>query len=175
MDKYFLTLPDESYSVQIMEYRSECLEYGTSMDGSGPLKHTQDPAIWIENSLLYMNKEAVPEGFVQTTQFLYVRESDNRLCGMIQVRHSFNEYLEKYAGNIGYNVRSSMRRQGIATLMLCDCLKFCKSIGLERILISCYTDNVAGRKVILANIGVYESCVTEPKRNKPLERYWITL
>ena len=31
---------------------------------------------------------------------------------MIQVRHYFNEYLEKYAGHIGYSVRPSEKRKG---------------------------------------------------------------
>ncbi len=173
MEKYSLILPNESYAEQISAYRSEFLEIGSSMDGCGPLRITDDPFVWLNITKQHLNRETVPEGRVQATQFLYVRESDNKICGMIQVRHYFNEYLEKYAGNIGYSVRPSERRQGIAKQMLKDCLPFCKSIGLDRVLLACLKENEGSRRVILANGGVYESTVLEPNSKVELERYWI--
>lgn len=173
MEKYSLVLPNESYAKQISAYRSEFLEANSSMDGCGPLRRTADPIEWIKITQMYMNRDTVPDDKVQATQFLYIRGGDNKLCGMIQVRHYFNEYLEKYAGHIGYSVRPSERRRGIATRMLRDCLPFCKSIGLDRVLISCLTDNEGSRRVILANGGVYESTVFEPNGKVELERYWI--
>ncbi|WP_312667561.1 hypothetical protein [Tissierella praeacuta] len=34
-----------------------------------------------------------------------MREKDKKIVGMIQFRHYFNEFLEKYGGHIGYSVR----------------------------------------------------------------------
>ena len=94
---------------------------------------------------------------------------------MLQVRHYFNEYLEKYAGHIGYSVRPSERRKGYAKWMLAQGLVFCRRIGLPRVLISCETENEGSRRTILANGGVYESTVHEPEEDIDLERYWIDL
>ncbi len=94
---------------------------------------------------------------------------------MIQVRHTLNEYLEKFAGHIGYSVRPSERRKGYATVMLSIVLPFCKDLGLEKVMISCTDQNTGSRKTILNNGGVYESTVHEPDKNVNLERYWITL
>ncbi len=94
---------------------------------------------------------------------------------MIQVRHRFNEYLEKYAGHIGYSVRPSERRKGYAKHMLALVLPFCRALGLERVLISCHDTNEASRRTILANGGVYESTVFHPDDGGMLERYWIDL
>ena len=94
---------------------------------------------------------------------------------MIQVRHYFNEYLEKFGGHIGYSVRPSERRKGYAKKMLKDCLKYCEEINLDKVLITCMDSNVGSRKTILRNGGVYENTVFEPSREVNLERYWITL
>jgi len=48
-----------------------------------------------------------------------------------------------------------------------------KKIGLEKVLITCYDDNIASAKVIENNGGVFER-FTE-KEGKKLRRYWITL
>ena len=97
------------------------------------------------------------------------------MVGAIQVRHRFNEFLEKYAGHIGYSVCHSERRKGYATQMLHHILPYCKKIRLHRILVCCLEGNEGSRKTILNNGGVYERTVHEPEGNVMLERYWITL
>lgn len=175
MEPIKLILPSEEYLDQVWAYRQECFEADSSMDGCGPLRRMETPAEWLAHVRAYMNPATVPEGKVQATQFLAVRESDGRLVGMIQVRHYFNEYLEKYAGHIGYSVRPGERRKGCAKEMLRLALPFCKGIGLDRVLISCTTDNEGSRRTILSQGGVYESTVHEPDEDVDLERYWITL
>jgi len=91
------------------------------------------------------------------------------------VRHTLNEYLEKYGGHIGYSVRPSERGKGYAKWMLSQGLFFCRSIGLPRVLIICRTENECSRRTILANGGVYENTVIEPDRKLELQRYWIDL
>ena len=93
---------------------------------------------------------------------------------MIQVRHEFNEFLEKYGGHIGYSVRPSERRKGYAKAMLAAALPFCwHELGLDRVLVSCLRENEGSRRTILANGGIYESTVLEPLDQVYLERYWI--
>ncbi len=170
-----LTAPTDEYVEEIRAYRQDFIDAGDSMDGTGPLRRFDDPEEWLREIKKYTDPETVPEGKVQATQFLFVRESDNRIVGMLQVRHCFNDYLEKYAGHIGYSVRPSERRKGYATRMLRQGLDFCRSIGLPRVLISCRVENEASRRTILANGGVYESTVFEPNENIGLQRYWIDL
>ena len=173
MDTIRLTTSIEKYLDQVWDYRQECLDAGSDMDGCGPLRQAKNPAEWLENVIRYTNPATLPEGKVQATQFLAVRESDNRVVAMIQVRHYFNEYLEKYAGNIGYSTRPGERRKGYAAEMLRQTLPFCRVIGLDRVLITCEPDNLASRRTILANGGVYEYTIHEPDEDIDLERYWI--
>jgi len=163
------------YANQIMEYRQEFLVAGDSMDGCGPLRRYDDPKEYLEMCRMMENPETVPEDKVLATQFLYVRKKDNKVVGMIQIRHYFNEYLEKYAGHIGYSVRPSERRKGYAKEMLKNVLPFCREIGLEKVLVVCIDGNIGSEKTILANGGVYESTVLEPNENRNLKRFWINL
>lgn len=175
MEDFILIRPTSQYASQISEYRQEFLDAGDSMDGCGPLRRFEDSNEYIKVCAGYEDPATVPDHWVPTTQFLFIRKSDNRLVGMIQVRHCFNDYLEKYAGHIGYSVRPSERCKGYAKEMLKMVLPFCREIGIAKVLISCIDGNIGSEKTIFANGGVYESTVYEPNGSRGLKRFWITL
>lgn len=167
--------PNIEYAEQIREYRREFLEFGGSMDGCGPLRRFEDPVEWIEYVTALKSPETAPPDRVPSTQFIYVREDDKKIVGMIQIRHYFNEYLEKYAGHIGYSVCPGERRKGYASEMLRLVLPVCRELGIEKVLISCLEDNEGSRRTILKNGGVYESTVYLSEKDEMLQRYWIDL
>ena len=167
--------PTMAYAKDIEAYRQEFLDIEGSMDGSGSLRRCATAEEWIEKCRLGKDPATVPANLVPATQFIYVRETDNRVVGMLQIRHYFNEGLRLYGGHIGYSVRPSERRKGYATAMLHDALPHCRELGITDVLISCLTDNEGSRRTILKNGGVYESTVHEPELNRDLERYWIHL
>ena len=175
MEEFILSRPTGEYAGQIALYRQEFLDAGDSMDGTGPLRRIDDPEEYIQVCKDYEDPEKVPSHLVPATQFLFIRKSDNKLIGMIQLRHRFNDYLEKYAGHIGYSVRPSERRKGYAKEMLRMALPFCREIGIDKVMITCINGNIGSEKTILANGGVYESTVHEPNENEDLKRFWITL
>ena len=157
--------PTMAYDRQIQAYRAEFLACGSSMDGCGRLRRFDDSAAWIA----YLRA-------AQDRTFLCVREEDDRLVGMVQIRPRLeNEVLERYAGHLGYSVAPSQRRRGYATAILAAALEKCRGMGLTGVLISCKPDNEASRRVILRNGGVYESTVYWPERDVWLERYRIEL
>ena len=170
-----LVEPAVEYSAQIRAYRQEFLDNGDSMDGTGSLRRFDDPKDWIENVKLYQNPRTVQEGRVQSTQYMLVREKDQKVVGMIDIRHYFNDYLEKYGGHIGYSVAPSERRKGYAARMLRMTLPKCKELGIEKVLITCISGNEGSKRTILKNSGRYESTVYEAEEGVYLERYWIEL
>lgn len=172
---YFLTRPSVEYATQTLEYRQEFLDAGDSMDGTGPLRRMATPEEYIQTCLDYEGPLKVPSHLVPATQFFFIRKRDKRLIGMIQVRHCFNDYLEKYAGHIGYSIRPCERRKGYAKEMLKMTLPFCHEIGIDKVLITCIDGNIGSEKTILANGGVYEYTIHEPNENVDLKRFWITL
>lgn len=170
-----LVEPSMEYDAQMQGYRQEFLDFGGSMDGCGSLRRFARTEDWLEQVESLKKPETAPPGLVPMTQFIYVREEDKKVVGVIQIRHYFNEYLEKYAGHIGYSVCPSERRKGYATAMLRLVLPKCKALGIDRVLISCVQGNEGSRKTILNNGGVFESTVLLEEKNVYLERYWIDL
>ena len=167
--------PSKEYCQQIYTYRKEFLDSGDSMDGTDGLRRMDDPEKWVEHSYSSKDPVNVPEGRVPATQYIFVREEDNKIVGMIQIRHYLNDYLEKFGGHFGYSVAPSERRRGYASLMLKTALPECKRLGIYKVLITCINTNIGSRKTILANGGIYESTVYEPDEQVYLERYWIEL
>ena len=167
--------PTMEYDRQIQAYRREFLETEGSMDGCGSLRRFETTREWLDQVEALRRPETTPPQLVPSTQYIYVRESDSKVVGVIQIRHCFNEFLEKYAGHIGYSVCPTERRKGYATQMLRLALPACKALGLDRVLISCVEGNEGSKRTILRNGGVYESTVYEPGEGVYLERYWIDL
>jgi len=174
-DTFKLLKPDETMLDEIASYRAAFLAAGDSMDGTGPLRRIEDPAEWIAVCRAGENRETTPPNWVPSEQFVFLRESDQRIVGMITFRHEFNDFLRDFGGNIGYSVHPEERRKGYAKRMLRECFKICRAFGLDRVLVSCLVENEASKSTILACGGVYEKTVYCERENVHLQRYWISL
>lgn len=163
---YMLVRPTAAYSRQISDYKAAFADCPDWLHGARGLAENRDPAEWLRD--LEENKE-------NYTQFLYVRRSDESIAGVIGIRHRPEEPAETWGGHIGYSVRPSERRKGIATQMLRDVLPYCKSIGLDRVLLTAGDENTGSVKAITANGGILETYVMSPKHHVRVGRYWIDL
>jgi predicted acetyltransferase len=97
---------------------------------------------------------------------------DGRVAGGIVLRHEFNDFVSRL-GHIGYGVRPSARRRGLATWALGQMLGEARDLGLDRVLIVCAVDNAASAKTIERNGGVLGEI-----RDTDLgaaRRYWIKI
>ncbi len=169
-----LVFPDTRYKEEIKSYRDEFLTHGEHMHGGVGLHDSETIEHWLLACSENQDERTVHKGRVPNTVFLALDENE-RLVGMINIRHRLNDYYEKYGGHIGYGVRPSERGKGYAKQMLAFALVEASKLGLEKVLITCSTHNVASAKTIRHNGGIFESEVFDPHDQTMTERYWIAL
>lgn len=71
--------------------------------------------------------------------------------GKISIRHSLSKYLEKYDGNIGFEICPSKRKMGYGSILLRLGINQAKNLGLNKVLIMCKNSNIASIKIIEKN------------------------
>ncbi|WP_338945269.1 GNAT family N-acetyltransferase [Fusobacterium pseudoperiodonticum] len=173
MDKIILVKPDLSYADEIIKYKEESLKESPIINGSAGLDRFSSIEIWFEELKKRSCEDTVPEGLVPSSTYLGVREKDNYIVGMIDIRHYLNEYLTQVGGHIGYGVRKTERNKGYAKQMLKLALEKCKELKIKRVLITCDEDNIASEKVILSANAKLEDIRNIDGENK--KRFWIDL
>ena len=127
-------------------------------------------AAWVDR----LRREADPavppaEGRVHCT-YWWVVESGTVL-GAIALRHSLNDFLLRVGGHIGYGIRPTARRRGLATWAVRQVLPAAGALGLDRVLITCAEDNPASARVIERVGGALED-VRDTAAGR-VRRYWV--
>ena len=113
----------------------------------------------------------LPEGYVPHTVYFMVE--GEKFIGHVDVRHRLNEHLLTVGGHIGYAIRPSERQKGYGTEILRQALTEARELGLKKVLVTCSDDNIASKRIIEKNGGVFENTsVTDAGVVK--RRYWIT-
>lgn len=92
--------------------------------------------------------------------------------GRISLRHVLNEFLAHEGGHIGFAVRPAYRRRGYAMAILRQVLVIARSLGIERVLLTCDRENLGSATVIQRCGGVLETVVDGQAGNRVC-RYWI--
>jgi predicted acetyltransferase len=80
---------------------------------------------------------------------------DDRVLGGIALRHEGHESVLR-AGHIGYGIRPSVRRRGLATWALGRMLCEARALGMQRLLAVCEAGNFASAKTIERHGGILE-------------------
>ena len=173
MEKIILVKPNLSYADEIIKYKEESLKENPLINGSAGLNRFSSIEDWLEELKKRSSEATVPEGLVPSSTYLGIREKDNYIVGMIDIRHYLNEYLTQVGGNIGYSVRKTERNKGYAKQMLKLALEKCKELKIKKVLITCDEDNITSEKVILSANAKFEDIRNVDGENK--KRFWIDL
>jgi len=123
-------------------------------------------AAWVSR----LTRAEDPEAGLDPATLRWIVEEDKasgdlKIQGGIALRHKLDERL----GHIGFGVRPSARRRGLATWALTEMLGEARAHGLDRVLLICAADNEGSARTILRCGGVAEP------GSGATRRYWITL
>ena len=176
MKEIKLIEPTIEYEEDIWKFRQEILDSDDNdkFAGCGTLDRCSSAKEWIENCKLISDKETCPSDKVPSNVYIAVRISDNKIVGIIDLRHHIDHpILSTWGGHIGYYVRPDERKKGYGKEMLRLNLINAQKLGIDKVLVTCSVDNRASERTILANGGIFESLIEVG--NETMKRYWITV
>lgn len=166
-----LIVPAKEYAEQVMNYRQEFINNNEEIHGDGGLSKFDNFDEWLNYNTNNEKEETVTKGYVPANTYLAIE--NDKMVGIINIRHCLNDFLLNYGGHIGYSVRKSERQKGYAKQMLKLALERCKELNIERALLTCDKNNIGSVKTIISNGGILENEVIE--NDKTTQRYWIDL
>jgi predicted acetyltransferase len=171
-----LVAPSQSLRLSWLQAREE---WGRDVLPSGAGLHHDDDVetvrgfqAWVER-LRRQADVSVPAGAGRVHATYWWIVEGRTYLGAISLRHTLNDFLLNAGGHIGYGVRPSARRRGVATWALGAVLPTARELGIDRVLVSCDEDNLPSARAIERNGGVLDDI-----RHTELgltRRYWISL
>ncbi|HWC82911.1 MAG TPA: GNAT family N-acetyltransferase [Pseudonocardiaceae bacterium] len=142
----------------------------------GPGRHEDGFGLWSDDEVqsqagfaAFVSRLAAPHEPPSDYRWI-VR--DGQVLGGIVLRLGESEYVRDL-GHVGYGVRPSARRRGLASWALGRMLERARDSGLDRALLVCAADNLASARTIQRCGGVFEE-IREIELGRT-RRYWVTL
>jgi predicted acetyltransferase len=180
-----LIRPAKAHETIVNDFISEHIANNEFEIHGGALVEKSDYDTWLKQLADNSDKSTVNKDWVVASTFLAIRKSDRKLIGMIDIRHELNDFLQSYGGHIGLGIRPSERSKGYASIITMEALKFCKKIGLRKVMLACYKDNLPSNRTIEKCGGILEreyplSEITnfppmaENQKDKVVQVFWIT-
>ena len=144
-------------------------EDGFGIEEADDVDSSEGFAIWVRRMLnqLHPAAQPCPDQLHWAPRWIV---EDGRILGAIALRHHYDDLF----GWIGYGVRPSARRRGVASWALGAVLAEARDVlGLDRVLLICDEGNISSARTIERCGGVLEE--VRATRLGPQRRYWIGL
>ena len=178
MEMFYLEEPSISRKQDVIEYMMEHEKYNSDINGSGPFHHVLDGSTYEECLDRFMKQVdidyAYSIGRCPGKTYFLIRENDDKLIGMINIRHHLNEKMLRFGGHIGYGIRPTERRKGYNKINLyLGLMRAKEEFGLDRVMLDCFYENIGSDRTIRALGGVLERSEVDPFDGLLTNVYWI--
>ncbi len=166
MVKYYLEIPTIERKDEAIDYVNEFLINKSNPNGVGGLdrflNENKSYEEWLDFVIKCQEKSYAEQiNRVPGITYFTIRESDNKIVGMVNFRYYIKGKLLKIGGHIGYGIRPTERRKGLAKIQLYLTLLETQKIGLDKVMIDCTDTNIGSKKTIEALGGKYSETVID--------------
>ncbi len=154
MEKLMHIKPTKEHEQKAIEYIQEHISANSPINGSGGLhRYLNNYQGWLEK--LEQDKSCISnEQRVPSETYYLIRVKDNQIVGMINIRLTLNERLQKCGGHIGYGIRPSERQKGYNKINLYLALKRCQELGINEVILDCKSNNIASSRTMISLGGI---------------------
>lgn len=141
----FLSKPIDIYKKSYLEALDEFQKEGINLKYDKSELNKDFNKFIDELNMLETNPK-LESGRVKEIIFWLIDE--NEFIGRISIRPQLSPYLQRYDGNVGFEIRPCKRKMGYGYTILKLGLKEVKSLGMDIAFIMCRDDNRASIKII---------------------------
>jgi len=185
VNKIELQLPTILHKTAAESFKNKFFEVQEHVIFGSAMLDQMEYEQWLIHNANNRHENTVNNGWVMATTFFAVRKHDNKIVGMIDIRHGLeNDFLTQYGGHIGFSVCPSERKKGYATEILKMGLEYTKSLNIKKVMIGCGSDNIPSIRTIEKCGGILSE--TKPytfenqfdmfnEKRKFVNIYWINL
>lgn len=149
--KLYFEKPSLKRKDDAIDYINEFYKYNSKINGVGNLhRYLDNYEGWLRK--LELEEKIDPtEELVPAKTFFLVRESDNKIVGMINIRLTLNTVLkDSGAGHIGYSIRPEERRKGYNKINLYLGLLELQKVGVKEAMLGCVKENLGSSRTMKA-------------------------
>jgi len=178
IEKFYLENPSMERKNDVIEYMNEHVKYNSAINGTGSFDHVLEGETYEECMDRYYkiqdNEYAKSIDRCPGKTYFLIRKNDNKLIGMINIRHHLTPKMLVHGGHIGYGIRPTERRKGYNKINLyLGLIKALEEFNLDKVMLDCDVKNLGSDKTIQALGGVLERTDIDDYDGVLTNVYWI--
>ncbi len=178
IEKFYLENPSMERKNDVIEYMNEHVKYNSIINGTGSFDHVLEGETYEECMDRYYkiqdNEYAKSIDRCPGKTYFLIRKNDNKLIGMINIRHHLTPKMLVHGGHIRYGIRPTERRKGYNKINLyLGLLKALEEFNLDKVMFDCDVKNLGSDKTIQALGGVLERTDIDDYDGALTNVYWI--
>ena len=178
IEKFYLENPSMERKNDVIEYMNEHVKYNSNINGTGSFDHVLEGETYEECMDRYYkiqdNEYAKSIDRCPGKTYFLIRKNDNKLIGMINIRHHLTPKMLVHGGHIGYGIRPTERRKGYNKINLyLGLLKALEEFNLDKVMLDCDVKNLGSDKTIQSLGGVLERTDIDDYDGALTNVYWI--
>lgn len=178
IEKFYLENPSMERKKDVIEYMNEHVKHNSAINGTGSFDHVLEGETYEECMDRYYkiqdNEYAKSIDRCPGKTYFLIRKNDNKLIGMINIRHHLTPKMLVHGGHIGYGIRPTERRKGYNKINLyLGLIKVLEEFNLDKVMLDCDVKNLGSDKTIQALGGVLERTDIDDYDGVLTNVYWI--